>query len=110
MAVLDYKAGNIIRAEREMGYNFIATLQGLQNNLGLHQMVFLLMAGGLNETEAETLIDSGIDKAIEAIMEGIGNAGFLPAETRAEIKNSMPKNLQKKTKEPSQPTGEKTEA
>lgn len=110
MGILDYKASNIMRAEREMGYNFISTLQSLQNNLGIHQMVFLLQAGGLTETEAETLIDSGIDKAIEAVVEGIGNAGFLPAETRAEMKANMPKNLKKKTTEPSQPTGEKTEA
>lgn len=112
MVAVNYKASNIMKAEQELRLNFISALQSLQSDIGIYTIFFLLKAGGLNDDEASDLIDTGIDKAIEAIMEGIGNAGFLPEESRVQVKVAMDKakkQMKQTPTEPLQNTGEATE-
>ena len=111
MATLNYKASNIMKAEREAGLNFISAIQSLQTDIGIYTIYFLLKCGGLDDEQASKTIDSGIDTSLVMIMEGIGEAGFLPEETRVQVKASLvqAKKQMAKASKPLQPTGEKTQ-
>ena len=114
MKALDYKSSNIMKAERELRVNFIPALQSLQAELGIYTIFFLLKAGGYSDDEATNAIDEGIDKSLEAIMEGIGNAGFLPQESRVKVKMAVEQARTQLAKasqtEPLQNTGAASEA
>ena len=112
MATLNYKSSNIMKAEKETGLNFISAVQSLQTEMGIYTIYFLLKAGGLDDDKASELIDAGIDTALIAIMEGIGEAGFLPEATRVQVKASLAqaKKQMAEASAPSQTTGDKTQA
>lgn len=76
---LNYKASNIARAERELNANFFKTLEGLgEDTPSFNALLLVLRAGGLTEAEADAYLDEqGIEQALKAAVEALGNAGFL---------------------------------
>lgn len=79
MTQLHYKASNIAKAEQEFNANFFETLEGLGEGApSFTSLVVILRAGGLNEQEADDLLDSeGIQVALGKAVEALSNAGFL---------------------------------
>ena len=116
MSELNYKASNIAKAEQALNVNFFTTLEGL--GVGVPSFTSLLMilrAGGLNEEEADQLIETeGIQDSLAQAVEALGRAGFLAklkltADEKKTIAEAHEKIVEHVTAD-SQNTGNETKA
>ena len=83
---LNYKASNILKAERSQGRKFFGALQGMQGgDLGVEDIVFLTAAGGATEDKTlEALDNTGMAGVMEEVAEALGTAGFLQGAAAAQ--------------------------
>lgn len=102
--MLNYKASNIAKAERETNSNFFKTVEGLGDGAPrMADILFVLQAGGLTEDAASDLLDEkGMADAMALVVEGLGEAGFLAKAMEAQKANPLPKATES--------TGDKTKA
>ena len=82
---LNYKASNILKAERSQGRKFFAALQSMQGgDLGVEDIVFLTAAGGATEDATLDALDAtGMAGVMEEVAEALGTAGFLQGAEKA---------------------------
>lgn len=82
---LNYKASNILKAERSQKRKFFGALQGMQGgDLGVEDIIFLTAAGGAaEETTLEALDNTGMAGVMEEVAEALGVAGFLQGAEKA---------------------------
>jgi hypothetical protein len=92
MKTLNYKAKNLMNAEREYKLGFYQALTNLKDNLGVFSLFYMLRAGGYTEDEAsDTLDEKPFDEVLMHIIDGIGDAGFLPQAAKVRMKAEMEK-------------------
>ena len=84
---LVFKASNIRKVERESGVGFFELLGGIEN-LNIDKLTLLLRAGGFtgDDEALDTYFDSGFEKVIADISQGLADCGFLPQEARIQMK------------------------
>lgn len=89
---LNYKASNILKAERSQKRKFFGALQGMQGgDLGVEDIVFLTAAGGAEEDKTlEALDNTGMAGVMEEVAEALGTAGFLQGVEAAQAKLEAP--------------------
>ena len=82
---LNYKASNILKAERSEKRKFFGALQSMQGgDLGVEDIVFLTAAGGANEDATLDALDTtGMTGVMEEVAEALGTAGFLQGAEKA---------------------------
>lgn len=82
---LNYKARNILKAERATKRKFFGALQGMQDgNLGIEDICFITFAGGADEaTTLDALDATGMAGVMEEVAEALGTAGFLQGADKA---------------------------
>lgn len=98
---LNFKATNIAKAEREDNVNFFEAITELGNKPSVSGIYFIYKAGGASDEEFDEAFSNGMDKAVSNILEGLGEAGFLPKE---EVEKTL--NQNKKTTKTSPNSGE----
>ena len=89
---LNYKASNILKAERSQGRKFFGALQNMQGgDLGVEDIVFLTAAGGASEDVTLDALDTiGMAGVMEEVAEALGTAGFLQGADAAVAKAEAP--------------------
>ena len=89
---LNYKASNILKAERSQGRKFFGALQGMQDgNLGVEDICFITLAGGSDEDKTlEALDKDGMAGVMQEVAEALGTAGFLQGADAAVAKAEAP--------------------
>ena len=89
---LNYKASNILKAERSEKRKFFGALQGMQGgDLGVEDIVFLTAAGGASEDVTLDALDTiGMAGVMEEVAEALGTAGFLQGADAAVAKAEAP--------------------
>lgn len=89
---LNYKASNILKAERSAGRKFFGALQGMQDgDLGIEDITFITAAGGSSEEATlEALDTDGMAGVMQEVAEALGNAGFLQGADKAAVKAEAP--------------------
>ena len=89
---LNYKASNILKAERSQGRKFFGALQGMQDgNLGIEDITFITAAGGATEEATLDALDTtGMAGVMEEVAEALGTAGFLQGADEAQAKLETP--------------------
>lgn len=77
--MLNYKASNIAKAERNYGANFFEVVGTFgQSTPSMLNTTFMLEAGGITQDEAYEVIDTdGIAGAYKLVLEGLTESGFL---------------------------------
>ena len=89
---LNYKASNILKAERSQKRKFFGALQNMQGgDLGVEDIVFLTAAGGATEDATLDALDTtGMAGVMEEVAEALGTAGFLQGADEAVAKAEAP--------------------
>lgn len=90
---LNYKASNILKAERSQGRKFFGALQGMQDgDLGIEDICFITAAGGATEEATLDALDArGMVGVMEEVAEALGTAGFLQGADAAVAKTEAKK-------------------
>lgn len=105
---LKFTASKIAAAEKANNENFFNVLSNLSTSPSMQALLFLWHAGGGTDESFDEVFenDGGLVGIMGAIVEGLGNGGFLPKEAVGEVEKALEKASQ--ASEALGNTGEKT--
>lgn len=106
---LKFTASKIAKAEKNNNANFFDVLGGLASRPSMTALLFLFNAGGGTDEQFDKVFENdGLEGVMGAILEGLGDGGFLPKDAVKEAKEALVKASE--TTEASENTGETTKS